>query len=201
MPHDAPELTVVRARMLLLEQDPAAARECLLDRSLIGASVTVRAEAETLRAVARDALLDHEAAAAAIERALEAAERHDLRRCLLGAGPRLLAVLHRHMRGVTAHGALAAELVAVLEGRAAGGAVPQLLVDGLTERELAILRYLPTVMSNREIARQLYVSVNTIKTHLKQVYRKLGVASRRDAIDRARELHLLGPSTRLRDAA
>jgi LuxR family maltose regulon positive regulatory protein len=200
-PHDAPELRVLRARMLLLELDPAAARECLLDRSLIGASVTVRAEAETLRAVTRDALLDHEASAAAIERALEAAERHDLRRCLLGAGPRLLAVLHRHMRGVTAHGALAAELVAVLEGRTAGGAVPQLLADGLTERELAILRYLPTVMSNREIARQLYVSVNTVKTHLKQVYRKLGVASRRDAIDRARELHLLGPSTRLSNAA
>ena len=89
----------------------------------------------------------------------------------------------------------------MLEGGAAGSAVPQLLADGLTERELAILRYLPTIMSNREIARQLYVSVNTVKTHLKQIYRKLGVASRRDAIERARELHLLGPSTRLRDAA
>ena len=200
-PPDAPELAVVRARILLLEQDPGAARECLLDRALTGAPVTVRVEAEALRAVARDALLDHDAAAAAIERALDAAERHDLRRCLLGAGPRLLAVLHRHMRSVTAHGALAAELVAVLEGRAAGGAVPQLLADGLTERELAILRYLPTIMSNREIARQLYVSVNTVKTHLKQIYRKLGVASRRDAIARARELHLLGASTRLRDAA
>ena len=200
-PPDAPELAVLRARILLLEQDPAAARECLLDRALTGAPVTVRVEAEALRAVARDALLEHDAAAAAIERALNAAQRHDLRRCLLGAGPRLLAVLHRHMRGVTAHGALAAELVTVLEGGAAGSAVPQLLADGLTERELAILRYLPTIMSNREIARQLYVSVNTVKTHLKQIYRKLGVASRRDAIDRARELHLLGPSTRLRDAA
>ena len=163
--------------------------------------MTVRAEAETLRAVARDALLDHEAAAAAIERALDAAERHDLRRCVLGAGPRLLAVLHRHVRGVTAHGALAAELVMVLEGGAAGRSVPPVLAEALTERELAILRYLPTIMSNQEIARQLYVSVNTVKTHLKQVYRKLGVASRRDAIARARELHLLGPSTRLRNAA
>ena len=89
--------------------------------------MTVRVEAEALRAVARDALLEHDAAAAAIERGLDAAERHDLRRCLLGAGPRLLAVLHRHMRGVTAHGALAAELVTVLEGGAAGSAVPQLL--------------------------------------------------------------------------
>jgi LuxR family maltose regulon positive regulatory protein len=200
-PPDAPELAVVRARILLLEKDPAAARECLLDRSLIGAPVTVRVEAETLRAVARDALLDHEAAAAAIQRALDAAERHDLRRCLLGAGPRLLAVLHRHMRGATAHGALAAELVTVLEGGAAGRSVPPLLADVLTDRELAILRYLPTIMSNQELARELYVSVNTVKTHLKQVYRKLGVASRRDAINRARELHLLGPATRLRNAA
>ncbi len=200
-PPDAPELAVIRARILLLAQDPAGARECLLDRALIGAPVTVRVEAEALRAVARDALLDHDATAAAIERALDAAERHDLRRCLLGAGPRLLAILHRHMRGVTTHGALAAELVAVLEGRAGGGVVPQLLADRLTERELAVLRYLPTIMSNREIARQLYVSVNTVKTHLKQIYRKLGVASRRDAIARARELHLIGGSTRLRDAA
>ncbi|HEX6695850.1 MAG TPA: LuxR C-terminal-related transcriptional regulator, partial [Solirubrobacteraceae bacterium] len=200
-PHDAPELAVLRARILLLEQDPEAARECLLERAVTGASVAVRVEAETLRAVARDALLDHDAAAAAIERALDAAERHDLRRCLLGAGPRLLAVLRRHARGVTAHGALTAELVGVLEGRTPGGSAPQLLAEALTERELAILRYLPTIMSNREIARQLYVSVNTVKTHLKQIYRKLGVASRRDAIVRARELHLLGPSTRLRDAA
>jgi LuxR family transcriptional regulator, maltose regulon positive regulatory protein len=200
-PPDAPELAVLRARVLLLGQDPEAARECLLDRALVGAPVAVRAEAETLRAVIRDALLDHDAAAAAIERALDAAERHDLRRCLLSAGPRLLAVLHRHARGITAHGALTAELVGVLDGRTAGAAAPQLLADVLTERELAILRYLPTIMSNREIARQLYVSVNTVKTHLKQIYRKLGVASRRDAIVRARELHLLGPSTRLRDAA
>jgi LuxR family maltose regulon positive regulatory protein len=192
---------VLRARILLLEQDPAAARECLLDRSLVGAPVTVRAEAETLRAVARDALLDHEAAAAALERALDAAERHDLRRCLLSAGPKLLAVLHRHVRGATAHGALAAELVTVLEGGGAGRSLAPVLVEVLTDRELAILRYLPTIMSNREIARQLYVSVNTVKTHLKQVYRKLGVASRRDAIARARELHLLGPPTGLRDAA
>jgi LuxR family transcriptional regulator, maltose regulon positive regulatory protein len=200
-PNDAPELAVVRARILLLEQDPEGARECLLDSALIGAPVIVRVEAETLRAVTRDALLDHDAAAAAIERALDAAERHDLRRCLLGTGPRLLAILHRHARSATAHAALTTELLGVLEGRAAGGAVPQLLSDVLTERELAILRYLPTIMSNREIARQLYVSVNTVKTHLKQIYRKLGVASRRDAIARARELHLLGPSTRLRDAA
>ena len=195
---DAPAL--VRARALLLDGDPTGALECLTDQPT-EAPVTTLVEAQTLRAVAHDALLDHEGAAAAIERALDAAERHDLRRCLLVAGRGLLPVLHRHVRGATAHGALAAELVTILEGPAAGRAVPLLLTDVLTERELAILRFLPTIMSNQEIARQLYVSVNTVKTHLKQVYRKLGVANRRDAIERARELHLLGASTRLPNAA
>jgi LuxR family maltose regulon positive regulatory protein len=195
-----PELALVRARVLLRDEDPAGALACLSDRLATGEPVTARAEAQALRAVACDALLDHEGAAAAIERALDAAAPHDLRRSLLGAGPALLAVLHRHVRG-TAHGALAAELVAVLEGGTAGRAAAPLLAEALTERELAILRYLPTIMSNQEIARQLFVSVNTVKTHLKQVYRKLGVASRRDAVDHARELHLLGPSTRVRAAA
>jgi LuxR family maltose regulon positive regulatory protein len=61
----------------------------------------------------------------------------------------------------------------------------------LTERELAVLRQLPLQLSNPEIARRLYVSVNTVKSHLKSIYRKLGVASRRDAITRARALDLL----------
>jgi len=59
------------------------------------------------------------------------------------------------------------------------------------ERELAILRYLPTIMSNREIARQLYVSVNTVKTHLKQIYRKLGVSNRTEAARYAFEQGLI----------
>jgi LuxR family maltose regulon positive regulatory protein len=200
-PSDAPELALVRARMCLLDEDPAGALECLSEPSPTAATATTRVETDALRAVAHDGLLDHARAATAIERALNAAEPHDLQRCLLDAGPSLLPVLHRHVRGSTAHGALVAELVAVLERGAAGRAALPLLAEALTDRELAILRYLPTIMSNREIARQLYVSVNTVKTHLKQVYRKLGVTSRRAAIDRARELHLLGPSTRLRSAA
>jgi LuxR family maltose regulon positive regulatory protein len=200
-PPDAPELALVRARLLLLDEDPKGALACLSAGSAIRTSVTARVQADALEAVARDALIDHQGAAAAIERALHGAEPHDLRRSLLDAGPGLLAVLHRHVRGHTTHGALAAGLVAVLEGGVAGRAAPPLLAEALTESELVILRYLPTLMSNQEIARQLYVSVNTVKTHLKQVYRKLGVASRRAAIDRARELHLLGPSTRLRSAA
>jgi LuxR family maltose regulon positive regulatory protein len=68
---------------------------------------------------------------------------------------------------------------------------PPAFVEPLTERERAVLDYLPTMMSNGEIAQQLLVSVNTVKTHLKAVYRKLGVERRRDAVVRARQLELL----------
>ena len=54
-----------------------------------------------------------------------------------------------------------------------------------------MLRYLPTMMSNVEIAGELFVTSNTVKTHLKSIYRKLGVARRRDAVERARALQLL----------
>ena len=68
---------------------------------------------------------------------------------------------------------------------------PEPLVEGLTERELAILGALPTMQTNAEIAAQFFVSVNTVKAHLKALYRKLGVTSRREAVRRARELGLL----------
>jgi len=64
-------------------------------------------------------------------------------------------------------------------------------VEPLTSRERAVLEYLPTMMTNTEIARQLLVSVNTVKTHLKAVYRKLGVARRREAVLRAKQLEIL----------
>jgi LuxR family maltose regulon positive regulatory protein len=65
----------------------------------------------------------------------------------------------------------------------------------LTERELAVLRLLPTTLSNREIGRELYVSVNTVRSQVQAVYRKLEVATREEAVARARELGLLGAST------
>jgi LuxR family maltose regulon positive regulatory protein len=66
-----------------------------------------------------------------------------------------------------------------------GGAVPE-----LSDRELDVVRYLPTRLSNAEIAAQLYISLNTLKTHLRTIYRKLGVTRRDDAIRRAEELGL-----------
>ena len=65
------------------------------------------------------------------------------------------------------------------------------LVEEITDRELAVLRYLPSQLSQREIAGELYVSLNTVKTHCKAIYRKLGVDSRQAAIHAARRHGLL----------
>jgi LuxR family transcriptional regulator, maltose regulon positive regulatory protein len=80
--------------------------------------------------------------------------------------------------------------------RALGSASRQIRVAApLTERELAVLRLLPTRLSAPEIGRELYVSANTVRTHVKAVYRKLGVTARAEAVARARELGLLTGST------
>jgi LuxR family transcriptional regulator, maltose regulon positive regulatory protein len=63
--------------------------------------------------------------------------------------------------------------------------------DELSERELAVLRLVPTRLSQREIGASLYVSVNTVKTHTKSIFRKLGVSTRAEAVSRARELGLV----------
>ena len=64
-------------------------------------------------------------------------------------------------------------------------------VEALTSRELSVLRDLPSLLSVEQMADAHVVSANTVKTHLKAIYRKLGVSSRREAVDRARELGLL----------
>jgi LuxR family transcriptional regulator, maltose regulon positive regulatory protein len=63
-----------------------------------------------------------------------------------------------------------------------------ILVEPLTQRELVVLRYLSSRLTTAEIGKDLYVSVNTVRTHTKAVYRKLGVGSRQDAVSEARRL-------------
>jgi LuxR family maltose regulon positive regulatory protein len=65
------------------------------------------------------------------------------------------------------------------------------MVEPLTEREQEVLRRVAQLLSTAEIAEELYISVNTVKTHLKSVHRKLAVTHRREAVRRARELNLL----------
>ena len=84
----------------------------------------------------------------------------------------------------------AASVLALLEHIVplAESATESTLVDPLTDREVVVLRYLASRLTTSEIADELYVSVNTVRTHAKAVYRKLAVTSRQDAVAQARRL-------------
>jgi LuxR family maltose regulon positive regulatory protein len=64
-------------------------------------------------------------------------------------------------------------------------------VDQLSDAELSVLRLLRSELSQREIGTELFISVNTVKTHARNIYRKLGVATRDEAVQRAKQLSLL----------
>jgi LuxR family maltose regulon positive regulatory protein len=105
-------------------------------------------------------------------------------------------MLRQRIRDGTAHRALVGELLDVLAGRAPAPRSAAPLLEPLSEREETLLRYLPTTLSNREIAAELFVTTNTVKTHLRNIYRKLDVAHRREAVQRARDLRLLSATSR-----
>ena len=77
-----------------------------------------------------------------------------------------------------------------------GGIVPPRVIEPLSGSETRVLRFLPTNLSMPEISGQLYLSVNTVRTHVRHVYEKLGAHSRVEAVERARALGLLAPSLR-----
>jgi LuxR family transcriptional regulator, maltose regulon positive regulatory protein len=147
-----------------------------------------------LEAIARDALGDEGAAASALERALDLAEPDGvLTVFLLYPVPGLL---QRQARQRTAHAALIADILSLLAGRRSAplAAGPRPPLEPLSESELRVLRYLPTNLSGPEIAGQLYVSHNTVRTHITHLYAKLGAHTRAEAVARARALGLLAPS-------
>jgi LuxR family maltose regulon positive regulatory protein len=147
--------------------------------------------------MARDALGDPAAAGPALERALELAEPDGvLSLFLLHPAPELL---ERHARRRTAHASLIAEILSLLTGKkpATPSARPQPPLDPLSDSELRVLRYLPTNLPVPEIAGELSVSVNTVRTHIRHVYEKLGTHSRTQAVARARP----GPARPLRAQA
>jgi LuxR family maltose regulon positive regulatory protein len=153
-----------------------------------------RTEAWAIDAIARDAIHDEPGALRAIERAMDLAEPRGYTNAIVRHGPPVRSLLRRRIAQGTAHRAFAGDLLAVLEQEpTARSRTGDALLEPLSERELTVLRFLPTMMSNAEIASEMFVSVNTVKTHLKHIYRKLDVSERREAVRRGRELHLLSP--------
>jgi LuxR family maltose regulon positive regulatory protein len=208
------EMRITLAFLRLTQHDPQAATTALapvLDGSFPRVHPSGLVEAVLLEAIARDALGDQAAAGRALEHALDLAQpNRTLFTFLIHPAPELL---ERHAWQRTAHAALIADILSVLAlegsagpvdfggmaspraGRSPGGR-PQgeTLREPLSQAEIRVLRYLPTGLSVTEIAGQLYLSVNTVRTHMRHIYDKLGAHRRHEAVDRARTLGLLAPS-------
>ena len=190
---DHGEMHIATAVLRLAQHDPSAAAVALAP--VLGASAPVLprfwlAHAFLLEAIARDALGDPAAAGQALERALDLAEPDGaLWAFLLHPVPGLL---ERHTRHGTAHASLIAEILSLLAGGTPAGREPPL--EPVTDSEMRVLRYLPTNLTAPEIARDLYVSPNTVKAHMRNLYAKLGTHRRADTVARARALGLLAPS-------
>jgi LuxR family maltose regulon positive regulatory protein len=188
-----------RAVISMEEGDPALAldvlREAPDDGFANGPPFTL-VETHLLAGIAHLSLEDQNAAAAAAEAALAAAEPDRLIfPFAMTDAAELLGVLPRHE---TAHGALLADILDVLQGAPPRNADREQLPEPeeLSPSELRVLRYLPTNMTRPEIARELYVSINTVNTHIRNIYSKLGARDRSSAVGLARELRLLSTGGR-----
>jgi LuxR family transcriptional regulator, maltose regulon positive regulatory protein len=178
-------------------QETLAALAPVRDGSLPTGLLLWAAAALLLEMIADDAPCDSDASMLDLARDLGLAEPD---RVLFPALIRVTAgLLGRHAWHGPAGAALAYE-VANLPGKARRPAPPpgQPVWPGepLTEGENRVLRYLPTHMHASEIAAELYLSANTVKTHLRHLYRKLGAHSRQEAVQRACAIGLLTVSSR-----
>ena len=148
-------------------------------------------EAQLLAGLAHQALGDQHAASKATERALALAEPDRLILPFAVTGSQnLLQTLPRHH---TAHATLLTDILDIMSGSPVTPRQhPAPLTEELSPGELRVLRYLPTNLSRPEIACELSISLNTVDTHMRSIYVKLGVRDRRSAVLRARALRLLG---------
>jgi LuxR family maltose regulon positive regulatory protein len=152
-------------------------------------------EVLALQAMALQARGKRRQALAALERALALAGPEGYVRTFIDEGEPMGALLRRAAaRGIAP--AYVRKLLVALESeggeeRGAAVATASSPAEPLSERELEVLRLLNTPRSSTDIARDLYISTNTVRSHMKSIYRKLDVHSRKEAIARARELDLL----------
>jgi LuxR family transcriptional regulator, maltose regulon positive regulatory protein len=184
----------------LLERSPEetpAAPMPVRHGSVPRAQLLWAAAALLLEVIADDAPGDPDASALAWERDLGLAEpdRMPLPALIRAA----LGLLERRAGPGATEAALTSELAGLLsevKSSAPPSAGPAWSGEPLTESETRVLRYLPTHLGAPEIAAELYLSANTVKTHLRHLYRKLGAHSRGEAVQRARAIGLLTASSR-----
>jgi LuxR family maltose regulon positive regulatory protein len=199
---------LVLVRVLLAQDDPGLALT-LLQRLLDAAASQDRTgsviEIQALRALALAASGDHTSAVGVLTEALTLAGRHGYVRILADEGAPMRALLaqlpvarpgQQHaVRGIDP-GYLAALVRAcgqadTLPPRRRAAAGQPGLVEPLTDRELDVLRHIAAGKSNQRIAHDLVVALDTVKTHVTRILRKLGAANRTEATARARQLGLI----------
>jgi LuxR family maltose regulon positive regulatory protein len=150
-----------------------------------------RLQAMVLQALAYDAAGESEKAVQLLGAALALAESGGLIRLFVDKGPAMAALLREAVKQGVAPDFVQQLLAALGEMAVTQPQTTQPLPDPLSDRELEVLKLLTTSLSGPEIARELMVSLNTMRTHTKNIYSKLGVNSRRTAVRRAEELNLL----------
>jgi LuxR family transcriptional regulator, maltose regulon positive regulatory protein len=176
--------------------DAARLLERLLQAAEAGERTGSAIEILVLQALTHQAGGDVPGALAALERALTLAEPEGYVRTFAGEGPPMAALLKRVAGQRTGWDYVRRLLDA---GGRPGGTTPagaatparQRLVEPLSQRELDVLRLLSSDLDGPDIARELTVSLNTLRTHTRSIYAKLGVNSRRAAVRQAAELNLL----------
>lgn len=188
------EWCIVAAELHLAEDAPPAAVDALapiFDGSAAAYSISLKIDASVLEAVARDRLGEQAASERALERALHLAEQ-EARASALLVTPALRPLLERRARRDPSRTFVADVLdrFVTTPGRPSRRTAAELGAT-LTPRELAVLRFLPTNLSAAEIASQMFLSVHTVKMHMRHLYAKLDVHRRTDAVERARGLGLL----------
>jgi LuxR family transcriptional regulator, maltose regulon positive regulatory protein len=195
---DSAEVHFSLAALQLAENEPRAAIATLasaLDGSLPLVWQGQRTQGFLLAAIAHDALGETEAADTAVEHALSAAEPDGaFAWFLLHPVPKLL---ERRVQRRAGRAALVTRIQSMLAGHEPVPAGPQSPLEALSGSEVRVLRYLPSHLTVPEIARELVVSANTVKTHMRNLYTKLGVHRRTEAVAHARALGLLAPAHHL----
>jgi LuxR family maltose regulon positive regulatory protein len=183
---------VTLARCLLLREDAAAAlRHATASFGECAGYLTTAVDARIVAALAAQRLRRDARALELLAEAIDLAAGHGIRVPFMNAGDHLHPMLQRYRALVARHAAFTASLVGVAPSAQLPVYAPQGADDQLTERERAVLPFLATHLKSMEIANELYLSVNTIKSHQQSIYRKFGVTTRRQAVERARELGLL----------
>jgi LuxR family maltose regulon positive regulatory protein len=197
--------TLIRAKILLAQPtDPLLQEASALLQSLLHRAESVNNTRQViatlvLQSLVLQALERPRAGVEQLRRAIELAEPRDFKRVFLDEGPMLVSMLQELARRGVAPAFISHLLMMIPEPEETrpvqpkAEACPEInrLVEALTYRELDVLELLEQRMSNQEIADKLVISTATVRTHLANIYQKLQVGSRRQAVLKTRELGIL----------